>query len=82
MGSSTNDEQLWLLFDNWNLSYMGFICQDVERALVVLQQHCTIVRGPMCPYYKQDLQNIIFACIIMHNMIIVNEGEAVINWFY
>ncbi|XP_042454993.1 uncharacterized protein LOC122039043 [Zingiber officinale] len=54
--------------------------KDVERAFGVLQAHCTIIRGPTQSWYKNDLKNIMYTCIILHNMIIEDEGDASINW--
>lgn len=54
--------------------------KDVERAFGVLQAHWAIIRGPARSYYKSELTNIIYTCIILHNMIIEDEGEAAITW--
>ncbi|XP_073154135.1 uncharacterized protein [Henckelia pumila] len=47
--------------------------KDVERAFGVLQARWTIIRGPARSYYKNDLKNIMYTCIILHNMIIEDE---------
>jgi hypothetical protein len=48
--------------------------KDVERAFGVLQSRFAIVRGPIRYWDEETLANIMKACIIMHNMIIVDEG--------
>ncbi|XP_073130805.1 uncharacterized protein [Henckelia pumila] len=54
--------------------------KDVERAFGVLQARWAIVRGPARSYYKNDLRNIMYTCIILHNMIIEDEGDESVNW--
>ncbi|XP_061962544.1 uncharacterized protein LOC133683047 [Populus nigra] len=49
--------------------------KDVERAFGVLQSRFAIVRGPVRYWDEETLANIMKACIIMHNMIIEDEGE-------
>ena len=48
--------------------------KDVERAFGVLQSRFAIVRGPIRYWDEETLANIMKACIIMHNMIIEDEG--------
>ncbi|XP_052304121.1 uncharacterized protein LOC112325534 [Populus trichocarpa] len=48
--------------------------KDVERAFGVLQSRFAIVRGPVRYWDEETLANIMKACIIMHNMIIEDEG--------
>jgi hypothetical protein len=50
--------------------------KDVERAFGVLQARFAIVRGPARFWDVATLQNIMKACIIMHNMIIEDERDA------
>ena len=50
--------------------------KDVERAFGVLQARFAIVRGPARVWDEETLTNIMKACIIMHNMIIEDEGSA------
>ncbi|XP_021315224.1 uncharacterized protein LOC110434815 [Sorghum bicolor] len=49
----------------------------VERALGVLQSRWAIIRGPGRPWDSETLALIMRACIIMHNMIIEDEGYVV-----
>ena len=51
--------------------------KDVERAFRVLQAHFAIVRGPTCFWDEETLADIMKACIIMHNMVIEDEGDIV-----
>jgi hypothetical protein len=48
--------------------------KDVERVFGVLQSCFAIVRGPVRYWDEEMLANIMKACIIMHNMIIEDEG--------
>jgi hypothetical protein len=48
----------------------------VERAFGVLQARFAIVRGPARPWDIETLALIMKACIIMHNMIIEDEGHV------
>ena len=48
--------------------------KDVERAFGVLQARFPIVRGPARFWDTQTLALIMRACVIMHNMIVEDEG--------
>ncbi|XP_042467625.1 uncharacterized protein LOC122050818 [Zingiber officinale] len=54
--------------------------KDVERVFGVLQSRWAMIRGPGRFWYKDNLKDIMYTCIILHNMIIENEGDAVVNW--
>jgi hypothetical protein len=49
----------------------------VERAFGVLQSRFTIIRGPARPWDIETLALIMRACVIMHNMIVEDEGFVV-----
>jgi hypothetical protein len=49
----------------------------VERAFGVLQSRFTIVRGPARFWDEETLSMIMTACVIMHNMIVEDEGFVV-----
>ncbi|XP_050248607.1 uncharacterized protein LOC126695849 [Quercus robur] len=49
--------------------------KDVERAFGVLQARFAIVRGLARFFYHETLQDIMKACIIIHNMIIEDERD-------
>ncbi|XP_023895290.2 uncharacterized protein LOC112007213 isoform X1 [Quercus suber] len=49
--------------------------KDVERAFEVLQTRFAIVRGPTRFFHLEMLQDIMKACIILHNMIIEDERD-------
>ena len=55
--------------------------KDVERAFKVLQARFTIVRGPARFWDEETLADIMKACIIMHNMVIEDEGDIGNNDF-
>ncbi|XP_066340604.1 protein ALP1-like [Miscanthus floridulus] len=48
--------------------------KDVERAFGVLQSRFAIVRGAARLWDTETLGNIMKACVIMHNMIVEDEG--------
>ncbi|XP_057811380.1 uncharacterized protein LOC131025598 [Salvia miltiorrhiza] len=54
---------------------------DVERAFGVLQSRWTIIRNPARSYHIHDMRKIMLTCIILHNMIIEDEGDKAIAWF-
>ena len=49
--------------------------KDVERTFRVLQARFAIVRGPVRFWDEETLSDIMKACIIMHNMVIADEGD-------
>ncbi|XP_047949448.1 uncharacterized protein LOC125195327 [Salvia hispanica] len=53
--------------------------KDVERAFGVLQSRFALVKGPTRFFYQGDIADIMYACIIMHNMIIEDEHEGVLD---
>ncbi|XP_047942925.1 protein ALP1-like [Salvia hispanica] len=54
--------------------------KDVERAFGVLQARWAIIRCPARVWHEDDVANIMLACIILHNMIIEDEGFAAERW--
>jgi hypothetical protein len=53
--------------------------KDVERAFGVLQARWAVIRGPAYPWDRDDVRDMMTACIIMHNMIIEDEGDSATN---
>jgi hypothetical protein len=49
--------------------------KDVECTFGILQSRFCILRRPARLYEQGDLQNIMLACIILHNMIIEDEKD-------
>ncbi|KAL9678843.1 hypothetical protein QQ045_016694 [Rhodiola kirilowii] len=49
--------------------------KDVERAFGVLQSRFAIIRGPSRFWDVDTMKYIMFACIIMHNMIVEDERD-------
>ncbi|XP_057793192.1 protein ALP1-like [Salvia miltiorrhiza] len=47
--------------------------KDIESAFGVLQAHWAIIKGPTRLWKKEKLSDIMFTCIILHNMIIQDE---------
>ncbi|XP_052139678.1 uncharacterized protein LOC127758088 [Oryza glaberrima] len=50
--------------------------KDVERAFGVLQKHWAIIRHPARLWEREELADIMYACIILHNMIVEDERGA------
>ena len=56
--------------------------KDVERAFKILQARWGILKNPMRQWSLQTINNIMIACIIMHNMIIEDEeGQGLQAYF-
>ena len=47
--------------------------KDVERAFGVLQSRFAIICGPARAWHMETLKHTIYACIILHNMIVEDE---------
>ncbi|PNX69090.1 ribosomal protein, partial [Trifolium pratense] len=50
--------------------------KDVERAFGVLQSRFAIIRGPARAWHIDTLKHTIYACIILHNMIVEDERHT------
>ncbi|KAK2655543.1 hypothetical protein Ddye_008595 [Dipteronia dyeriana] len=50
--------------------------KDVERAFGILQSRFSIVAGPVRFWHKHVLHDIMYTCIIMHNMIIADKRDV------
>ena len=48
--------------------------KDVEQAFGVLQSRLEIVKGPACFWFKEVIADVMYACIILHIMIVEQEG--------
>lgn len=48
--------------------------KDIERAFGVLRARFAVVRGPAYGWYPKQISEIMMACIILHNMIVEDEG--------
>ncbi|XP_027076867.1 uncharacterized protein [Coffea arabica] len=54
--------------------------KDVEQDFGVVQSRWAIVCGPARFWHKAKLKDIVYTCIILHNMIVEDEGDAIKNW--
>ncbi|XP_047941053.1 uncharacterized protein LOC125188315 [Salvia hispanica] len=54
--------------------------KDVERAFGVLQSRWAILRGPSWLWDMETIADVMYACIIMHNMIVEDDGPALTEW--
>jgi hypothetical protein len=50
--------------------------RDVERAFGILQARFAILRSPARMWQVRSLAEIIYACIILHNMIVEDERDS------
>nr|GEU87880.1 protein ALP1-like [Tanacetum cinerariifolium] len=58
------------------------VIKDVERAFGVLKKKWAILASPAQAYIKEKLTNIMYTCIILHNMIIKDCKEAISPKWY
>ncbi|GJU49545.1 gypsy type transposase [Tanacetum coccineum] len=56
--------------------------KDVERTFGVLKKRWAILATPARAYIKEKLANIMYTCIILHNMIIKDRKEAICPQWY
>ncbi|XP_057793002.1 uncharacterized protein LOC131009604 [Salvia miltiorrhiza] len=54
--------------------------KNVECAFGVLQARWGIIRSPARGWYVNNLKEIMMCCIILHSMIVENEGERAAHW--
>ncbi|XP_047942769.1 uncharacterized protein LOC125189545 [Salvia hispanica] len=54
--------------------------KDVEWAFGVLQSRWAIVKGPSRLWHMDCIADVMYACIIMHNMIVTDEGATLTDW--
>ncbi|XP_042051694.1 uncharacterized protein LOC121797018 [Salvia splendens] len=54
--------------------------KEVKRGFDVLQACWAIVKGPARSWYMYHIVNVMYACIILHNMIIHDEGPRASDW--
>jgi hypothetical protein len=55
--------------------------KDVERAFGVLQKRWRILAQPCRLWEKAHIRNVMYACIILHNMILEDEERAICEYF-
>ncbi|XP_057770888.1 uncharacterized protein LOC130990681 [Salvia miltiorrhiza] len=54
--------------------------KDIEHAFGVLQTRWGVIRSPARGWYVEHLKDIMMCCIILHNMIVENEGKRAAHW--
>ncbi|XP_021980209.2 uncharacterized protein LOC110876346 [Helianthus annuus] len=55
--------------------------KDIDRAFGVLQKRWRIWSMPCRLYEKDQIRNMMYACIILHNMILEDEGRAIVEYY-
>jgi hypothetical protein len=53
--------------------------KDIERAFGVLQSRFAVIRGPAYGWDREQLNDIMMTCIILHNMIVEDEQHGAAN---
>ena len=51
--------------------------KDVERAFGVLKQRWHIIQSPTRMWHPNKIRKVMYACIILHNMILEDEGHVI-----
>ncbi|KAK1431382.1 hypothetical protein QVD17_07839 [Tagetes erecta] len=51
--------------------------KDIERCFGVLQQRWHIIQHPCRLWTKDKIRDVMYACIILHNMILEDDGNAI-----
>ena len=46
----------------------------------MLQSRYAIIKGPSRLWYKEELIDIMHACIVLHNIIVEDEGDMMSDW--
>jgi hypothetical protein len=75
---SSLDEALWS-------AQMESTRKDVERAFGILKGRFRCLKLPVMLHRKVDIDNLFWTCVILHNMILTNDGrdhlwEQDMNW--
>ncbi|MFS7969624.1 putative harbinger transposase-derived protein [Helianthus anomalus] len=55
--------------------------KDVERAFGVLKKRWRILAMPCRLWDKDQIGNVMYTCIILHNMILEDEGRATVTYY-
>ncbi|XP_021987027.1 uncharacterized protein LOC110883613 [Helianthus annuus] len=55
--------------------------KDIERVFGVLQKRWRILSMPCRLYEKYQIRNVMYACIILHNMILEEEGRIIVEYY-
>ncbi|KAJ0432350.1 putative harbinger transposase-derived protein [Helianthus annuus] len=51
--------------------------KDIERAFGVLKKRWAIIFNPARMWAKEKIRDVMYACLILHNMILEDEGKAI-----
>ncbi|XP_047978909.1 uncharacterized protein LOC125220817 [Salvia hispanica] len=54
--------------------------KDVEWVFGVLQARWAAVKGPSRLWYIDNIADLMYECIIMHNMIVEDESPTLTDW--
>jgi len=62
--------------------HQELIRKDVQRAFGALQARFSSIQGPVCVMKEEEAGVIMRACVIVHNMIVKDEGDNFELVFY
>ena len=54
--------------------------KDIERTFGVLKKRWRILNSPARPTQQAKIENIMYTCIILHNMILEDEGKSICTY--
>ncbi|KAJ0837644.1 putative harbinger transposase-derived protein [Helianthus annuus] len=55
--------------------------KDIERAFGILKKRWHILSMPCRLYEKDQIRNVMYMCIILHNMSLEDEGRAIVEYY-
>ncbi|XP_023736243.1 uncharacterized protein LOC111884153 [Lactuca sativa] len=53
--------------------------KDIERAFGAFEKHCHILKY-LTPYMEKKMSEVMYTCIILHNIILEDEGNAIYEY--
>ena len=54
--------------------------KDIERTFGVLKKRFHIIKNPARPWKPSKIRSVMYACIILHNMILEDEGRNISDY--
>ena len=55
--------------------------KDIERAFGSLKKKWAVIQNPARAWTKERIRKVMYACIILHNMIIEDKGKAICTYY-
>ena len=57
-------------------SHQESVQKDIECAFGILVQHFHVLARPLQNWYIEDIENLVYCCVILHNMIVEERKES------